>query len=640
MRRNIFREIQAMPLDEALALWFGNNEVKSICLEPETVPVIESLFRVTGEAVTAKLSSPSFHSSAMDGYAVRFSDTFSASETSPKRLKIGSEAIYIDTGQPMPDEFNAVVMVEDTNIINDSIEIISPVTPWQNVRTIGEDIVSTELILPENHRIRPIDVGAMLASGHTEVKVRKKPVVALLPTGSEIIEPGTPFKKGNIIEFNSRILGGLVTEWGGKPLRLNIVPDEPHKLKSAIKDATEKADLIVIIGGASAGSKDFTSDVIRGMGEVISHGISIKPGKPLILGIINGKPVLGIPGYPVSAYITFLLFAMPLIKRWQGLSPEAEETISSKLSRQIASPQGQEEFIRVKLGKVRDCLIATPIGRGAGLVMSLVRADGFLRIPQMSEGFPSGADVNVTLLRSKKDIENTIVSIGSHDNTLDILANVLKKRYPELSFSSAHVGSMAGLISLKRAEAHIAPTHLLDEETGQYNVPFIKRLMPEKKIVLINLVYRIQGLVVKKGNPKDIKGFRDLKRDDVIFINRQRGAGTRLLLDKNLRELGIEPRSVKGYEREEYTHMAVASAILTGLVDTGLAILASANALGLDFIPLVEERYDFAILEEFIGTEKIQALLKIIREDKEFRESVLGLGGYDIRDMGNVMWSG
>lgn len=637
MRRNIFKEIGAMPLDEAMAIWFERYEVKSL-LDIETITVVDSLGRVTGEAVTARLSSPSFHSSAMDGYAVRFSDTFGASETNPSRLKIGSKAVYVDTGQPMPDGFNAVVMIEDTNIIDDSIEIISPVTPWQNVRTIGEDIVSTELILPENHRIRPIDIGAMLASGNTEVKVRRKPVVALIPTGSEIIEPGSPLKKGNIIEFNSRILGGMVTEWGGQPLRLGIMPDEPEKLKSAIKDTTERADLIVIIAGASAGSKDFTADVIREMGEVIAHGISIKPGKPLILGIINGKPVLGIPGYPVSAYITFLLFAMPIIKKWQGLSPEQEEIINAKLSRQIASPQGQEEFIRVKLGKVGENLIATPLGRGAGIIMSMVRADGILRVPQMSEGLPSGADVNIMLLRSKGEIENTIVSIGSHDNTLDILANVLKKRYPELSFSSAHVGSMAGLISLKRGEAHIAPTHLLDEETDQYNVPFIKRLMPEKKIVLLNLVYRIQGLVVKKGNPKGIRGFSDLQRDDVTFINRQRGAGTRLLLDKHLREMGIEPKSVKGYDREEYTHMAVASAVLTGIADTGLAIAASANALGLDFIPLVEERYDFAILEGFIETEKIQALLRVIRDDKEFRESVLKLGGYDIRDMGKIMY--
>ena len=272
--------------------------------------------------------------------------------------------------------------------------------------------------------------------------------------------------------------------------------------------------------------------------------------------------------------------------------------------------------------------------------MSLVRADGFVRIPAMSEGIGAGAEVNVELLRTKDEIENTIVCIGSHDNALDLLANSLKKKYPKLSLSSAHVGSMGGLMALKRAEAHIAGTHLLDEETGEYNISFIKNLFPEKKILLVNLVYREQGLLVPKGNPKNIKGFNDLVRDDVIFVNRQAGAGTRLLTDKHLKELGISPKDVKGYEREEYTHMGVASAVLTGIADTGLAILASARALELDFIPVAKERYDLAIPFEFYNAEMIQCLLSITREDREFRDLVINLGGYDVSDMGKVMYEG
>jgi len=645
LTRDIFGEIGATGLDEALALWLG--AFGALRTGEETTPVAHSLGRVTAEAVIARASSPSFHSSAMDGYAVRFADTFGASETSPKRLRLKDEAVYVNTGEPLPDGMNAVVMVEDANVSGEFIEIIGPLTPWQNVRPVGEDIVETELIIPENSRIRPVDMAAMLAAGHTEIKVRKRPKVALIPTGSEMVEPGTPPKKGNIIESNSRMLAGLVTEWGGEPIREATVPDDIEGLKQATSDALKGADIVVVLSGASAGTKDFTRKVVLELGEVLVHGLNIKPGKPLLLGSIKAggghgphRPVMGIPGYPVSAYLTFTLFARPLILGMQGLCPEEPEVLKARLSRQAASPMGQEEFLRVKVGNVGGNLIATPLGRGAGLLMSLVRADGLLKIPAMSEGRASGAEVEVMLLRSRHEIENTIVSIGSHDNTLDLLGNVLKKRHPDFSLSSAHVGSMGGLVALSRGEAHIAPTHLLDEETGTYNVPFIKKLMPGKKVALINLVYRVQGLMVRKGNPKAVRGFEDLLREDVTFINRQKGAGTRLLLDKRLRESGIDPEKIKGYGREEYTHMAVASAVLTGMADTGLGILAAANALGLDFIPVTEERYDLAVPAEFIETRMLRALLDVVRGDGEFRESVIGMGGYDIRDMGRVMYEG
>jgi putative molybdopterin biosynthesis protein len=660
MSRDIY--LENTPLPEALSKWLGKLESdrRDRLLSDETIKVIDSLGRITAEAVIAKISSPFYHSSAMDGYAVKFPDTFGSTEKNPKRLKIGEQAVYVDTGDPMPDGFNAVIMIEDVNIvsnqqsnpplppfskggrggINDYIEIIAPATPWEHVRVIGEDIVETELIMPENHRIRPVDIGAMLAGGHTEVNVRKKPRVVIIPTGDEIVEPGTELKKGDIIEYNSRILGGLVTEWGGEPIRFRIVPDKPEELKKALLKAHSMGDLVVVNAGASAGSEDFTAQTIRELGELILHGVNIKPGKPVILGWLQGKPILGIPGYPVSAYITFSLFAKPLIYRWQGLEIEEPDILKAKLSRQVASTLGQEEFLRVKVGKVGNNFIATPVSRGAGVIMSLVRADGFVRIPAMSEGIGAGTEVDMELMRSKSDIEHTIVCIGSHDNTLDLLANILKKKFPQYSLSSAHVGSMGGLMALKKGEAHMAGTHLLDEETGEYNVPFIKRLLSDKKILLINLVYREQGLLVPKGNPKNIKGFEDLTRDDIVFVNRQSGAGTRLLTDKYLRELGIRPEDVKGYEREEYTHMGVASAVLTGVADTGLAILASARALHLDFIPVAKERYDLAIPHEFCETEMIQHLLKIIQGDTEFRDMVTQLGGYDISDMGKILYEG
>jgi len=687
--------LENTPLQEAIERWTDKLIRSGVSkpLEGETIKTIDSLGRITAEAVFAKISSPFYHSSAMDGYAVRSVDTFGASERTPKQLKIPQQAVYISTGDPLPEGFDAVIMIEDVNLLrsqksenpplppfskggmegfdSELIEIIKPATPWQHIRTVGEDIVVTELILPENHKIRAIDIGAILAGGLTEINVRKKPKVVIIPTGDELVEPGKSLRKGNIIESNSQILSGLVTEWGGEPVRFEIVPDDVEELKKMVLEAIQIGDLIVINAGASAGKKDFTATVIRELGEIILHGLSIKPGKPTILGWINNKPVLGIPGYPVSAYITFELFAKPIIHIWQGIEMEKPEIISAKLSRQVASTLGMEEFLRVKVGKVGENIIASPVSRGAGILMSIVRADGFVRIPAMNEGIGAGTEVKVELIRHKSNISNTIVCIGSHDNTLDILANLLKKKYPKFSLSSSHVGSMGGLIALKRGEAHIAGTHLLDEETGEYNVPFIKRLFNEnksgetpdlpylrsyspvgqasrlsteefsdEKIILVSLVYRQQGLLVLKGNPKNIKGFEDLLRDDITFINRQRGSGTRLLTDKYLRELGIDSWKIKGYEKEEFTHMGVASAVLSGIADTGLGILAAAKALGLDFIPVAKERYDIAVPERFYELDMIQKLLEIIRTDSEFKNTIVNLGGYDVTDMGKVIYVG
>lgn len=639
VRRRIY--LDNLPLGDALKLWEEKLRENGLLapLKGEEMPVWSSQGRVTAEAVSANISSPFYHCAAMDGVAVRFFDTFGASETSPKILNIGKQSIEVDTGDPMPDGFNAVIMIEDVNKVSENeIEIIKPATPWQHVRTIGEDIVATELILPENHKIRPVDMGAMLSGGTTKVSVRRKPKIVIIPTGTELIEPGAKLERGGIIEYNSSILSSMAEEWGAEAVRWAIVRDDHELLKANILKALDAGDMVVVNAGSSAGSEDFTVHAIKELGEVFVHGINIKPGKPVILGMIKGKPIVGIPGYPVSAVLTFKLFVKPIIYKWQGMSEPVAEKLKAKLSRQVSSHLGQEEFIRVKLGNVGGNIIATPIQRGAGALMSLVRADGIIRIPSASEGIAGGTEIDVELLRPRDEIVNTIVCIGSHDNTLDILSNILKKRHPHLSLSSAHVGSMGGLIALRRNEAHIAGTHLLDEETGEYNAPFLKRLLPEKKIVLINLVYREQGLLIPKGNPKGIKGFKDLTRKDITFINRQSGSGTRLLLDKHLKDLKIDSHDINGYDHEEYTHMGVAAAVKSGAADTGLAILSAAKALGLDFIPVAKERYDIAIPNEFYNLPMIQSLLNIIRDDKEFKDRVMALGGYDISDIGKAIY--
>jgi putative molybdopterin biosynthesis protein len=607
-------------------------------LAGERVPVGDALGRVTSEAIIARISSPFYHSAAMDGYAVRSIDSFGASETKPRRLKVPGQAVAIDTGDPIPDGYDAVIMIEDVEKISGSeIEILKPATPWQHVRLVGEDIVATELIISENHVVRPVDMAAMLASGHSTVMVRRRPVVSIIPTGTELVEPGSDLKRGDIIDFNSTMLAGTATEYGAHAVQKHIVKDNAALLKQAILYALSDSDLVVINAGSSAGREDLTADVIAELGEVIVHGVSIKPGKPVILGIVKGKPVIGIPGYPVSAALTFTLFVKPLLFAMLGLSSPGPDTITAKLSRQVASSLGQEEFIRVKLGSVSGNLIATPVTRGAGALMSLVRADGIIRVPAQNEGIAAGHPVTVELLRAVRDIENTLVCIGSHDNALDVLGDQLRKKHPEYSLSSAHVGSMGGLLALQRGEAHFAGTHLLDEETGEYNISFIRKVLPDRKVLLVNLVHRTQGFIVPRGNPKGIRGFDDLKRDDVVFVNRQAGAGTRLLTDLHLKKLTIDPNSVKGYYHEEFTHMAVAAAVLSGAADTGLAVLSAARALGLDFVPVAQERYDLAISREFLDTPLMQAVLGIIREDKDFRERIVSMGGYDVSEMGKVI---
>ena len=637
IKRDIY--VGNMSLKEAQAKWQKALRTHGVFDEQNTeLSVDDALGRITAEAVSAKRSSPFYNASAMDGIAVQFKDTIGASETSPLLLR-PDQFKPVNTGNAMPGVCDAVIMIEDVHMHdNGEAEIIKAVAPWQHVRTIGEDIVMTELIIPEGQRIRPIDQGAMLGANVTKVKVRKKPSVIVIPTGSELVQPEQPVEPGNIIEFNSRILAGYAKEWGADARRSEIVIDEPAILKEAILSAVEQYDLVVTNAGASVGTKDFTANVLSDLGEVIVHGVNIKPGKPVILAIVNGKPVIGLPGYPVSAVLTMRLFVKDLLYALQGLEPPPQPKTVAVLSRPISSKPGVEEFVRVKIGMVGDKKMVTPISRGAGVVMSLVRADGILTISAGSEGVGAGEQVEVELLRKPEDILNTLVFIGSHDNILDVLANILHTAKPSIFLSSAHVGSLGGIMAIKRGDAHVAGTHLLDGETGEYNIPFIKKYLTDVPLQLVNLVYREQGLLVPKGNPKNISGISDLARNDVTFINRQRGAGTRILTDLQLKKMQIRPESVQGYDREEYTHMNVASAVASGLVDTGMAIRAAAQALSLDFVPVTQERYDLIVPRHLENAPQVKHLFNVINHDQEFQRIVEGLGGYDLQDCGKVFY--
>jgi putative molybdopterin biosynthesis protein len=636
MPRKVY--LEDIPLDEARHR-FDDALSRAGALHPlaaERVPVGEALGRVTAGPVWAALSNPHYHGAAMDGAAVRAEETLGASEATPIRLRLGPQAEWVDTGDPLPAGMNAVIMVEHIHSQGDEIEIMAPVAPWQHVRSMGEDIVATELVLPEGKTLTPVDLGAAAACGHPYLEVRRKPRVAVFPTGTELVEPGTNVKPGDIVEFNSLMLAGQLTEWGGAPHRQPITPDTYEILKERISEALDAYDVVLINAGSSAGSEDYTARIVGELGELAVHGCAIRPGHPIVLGVARGKPIVGIPGYPVSAVLTCELFVKPLMFRLLGATPPSRPRATATITRKILSPMGEDEFLRVKLGRVGGRLTATPLQRGAGVIMSLVRADGIALIPRLSEGLHAGADVEVELLRRPDEIDRTIVAIGSHDLTLDLLSSELSKAHTGLSLSSSNVGSLGGLIALQRGEAHIAGSHLMDEETGEYNVSYVRRYLPNRSVVLVNLVYRDQGLIVPNGNPRGLGGLEDLIGGDVQFVNRQRGAGTRVLLDYHLGQLGVAPDQIQGYGREEYTHLAVAAAVASGAADTGLGILAAARALNLDFVPLMKERYDLVIPRDVYESDLLRPLLELIR-GQEFRHQVESLGGYDASEMGEVV---
>ncbi|HYG58695.1 MAG TPA: molybdopterin biosynthesis protein, partial [Symbiobacteriaceae bacterium] len=586
------------------------------------------------------ISAPHYHASAMDGVAVKATDTFAAMETNPITLKFGEQAFWVDTGDPLPRGCDAVIMVEDVNLLDDGhqqgarCEILAPAAPWQHIRPIGEDVVATEIILPEGHRLRPQDLGALLACGILEVDVARKPRVTFIPTGTELVTPRLDPKAGEIIEFNSRVVLGQVVEWGGIPNRHPIVRDHYDHIKAAVLAAVEHSDIVIVNAGSSAGSEDFTVHVLGELGQVLAHGVAIKPGKPVMMGIIGGKPFIGLPGYPVSTWLTSDLFVKPLVYRAQGLPVPTRPTATATLARRLTSPMGVEDYVRVKLGRVGDKLVATPISRGAGVISSLVRADGLLVIPAGREGTGEGQAVTVELLRPLAEIQETVVATGSHDTALDLMASFLRRTGSGYFLSSAHVGSLGGLMALKRGEAHMAGVHLLDEATGDYNASYVRRYLG-RPALLVLLARREQGFLVPKGNPKGIRSFADLARPDVTYVNRQRGAGTRLLLDYHLKQEGIDPASVQGYTREEFTHLNVAAAVQSGSADTGLGILAAAKALDLDFVPITWEEYELCIPADLKANPGVQAILGLI-SNHAFQQAIAELGGYDVSEAGRI----
>ena len=631
-KRNLY--LKTTPASEAIETYTAALSGK-IGKKPETIPVGKSLGRTTATAVFARCCSPLFNAAAMDGIAVVAKNTKGASEGTPLKMLRGRDYKIVDTGDSVHAPYDAVIMAEDVlEIDDDTVQIISAVPSWENIRPIGEDIVAGEMLMPNHHKIRPIDIGVLFSGGILDISVFKRPQIGIIPTGTEIIEPTVEPKDGDIIESNSRMFEAMVRDYGGIPNRYGIVEDDYEKIKNTISDTLKQNDMVIVNAGSSAGTEDFTVHVLRELGEVVIHGVAIKPGKPVILAIVDNKPVIGLPGYPVSAYIGFENFVQPVMAMYTGEGIRTGNKVEAVISKRLVSSLKHREYIRVKVGKVGDKLVASPLARGAGAAMSLVRADGFCVIEQNSEGVEAGETVLVELYRSMKEISHTAVAIGSHDLILDLLADLMSLHHQGLFLSSTHVGSMGGLMALKRGEAHLAPTHLLNEGTGEYNISYIKRLFPDRKMALIKGVRRIQGIIVKKGNPLGIKAIEDLK--NCRYINRQRGAGTRVLFDYELKRAGISPDEIDGYDKEAATHMAVAALVKSENADAGMGIMSAAKAMDLDFVFVGEEEYDFAIAAESLELPEIKAFIDILKSD-EFRKSVSDIGGYGFENTGEIV---
>ena len=648
-----------IPLDEAKKQLENALQEAGIwrILSNESIPLDENaLGRILAEPVWALKSSPHYHASAMDGFAIRAEATAGASPATPVSLALADQAKYVDTGDALPDWANAVIPIENVEPIDsqgemaadvrkpDSIRIRASLVPWSHVRPLGEDIVASQLVLPAGRVLGPYDLGAIAASGHTSISVSKRPRVGILPTGTELVPIGSDLLPGDILEYNSLVMAAQVKGMGAEPVRFPITIDDFDKICQQVELAAQDCDLILLNAGSSAGSEDFSSRVVEKLGRLLVHGVAVRPGHPVILGMINLPrlstsgtreiPIVGVPGYPVSAALTVDIFVEPLIARWLGRNPLELPVMTAQITRKTVSPAGDDDYLRVVVGQVGEKTLAAPIARGAGVITSLVRADGIVVLGRGVQGVEAGDSVTVRLMRSREEIAQTIFCIGSHDVILDLMAQFLSQKDRRLV--SANVGSQGGLVALRRGEAHLAGSHLLDPETGEYNLRYVREYLPTVPTRVIGFVYREQGLIIRKGNPKKIKSLQSLMDGAVTYINRQRGAGTRVLLDYHLGLMGIDPERVKGYDDEEYTHLGVAAAVSSGRADCGMGIPAAAQALDLDFIPLYKERYDLIIPTIFAESILMAPLLDLL-QSRIFKEAVNKLPGYDTSHMGNLI---
>lgn len=631
-----FQYLTNIPLEQARADYLSLLQRNGFAARTETVRVQDACGRVTARAVYARINAPHYTASAMDGIALQAKRSFGATETTPVTLA-PADFTVVDTGDPIPDGCDAVIMVEDiVRNADGSLTIHAPAAPWQHIRQIGEDVCAGEMILPGSMEVRPAAIGAMIAGGVLELEVLARPVVGIIPTGDEIVPPCADPKPGDILEFNSSIFSAMLREWGAEAKNYPIVPDEFDRIRDTLREAAADCDMVLLNAGSSAGRSDHSTDAISEIGEVLCHGIAIKPGKPAILGCRGPVPILGVPGYPVSGIIVIEALLRPLMELWFRRASDKRGYAPATLSRPVVSGLKYQEFVRVRMGYVGEKLVAAPLPRGAGVVSSFMKADGILEIPQGTEGYPAGESVRVRLLCAKERLQNTLVMIGSHDPLLDELADLLHGENHGMYMSSTHVGSMGGIMAIRRGEAHAAGIHLLDTETGEYNASFLKKHFPQGGVSLVRCVGRQQGLMLQRGNPLGIQRFSDVAREGLRYVNRQKGSGTRILMDYLCAAEGVDPGRIYGYDREEITHNSVAVQIAGDSADAGMGVYSTAQLYGLDFLPICIETYDLLVANDALEAPMVRQLIQTLQSDA-FRARAEAMGGYTLENPGEIV---
>lgn len=628
MKHNYLTNI---PLNEAISNYLSRlSHIKQESIE---ILVEEALGRTTSSAVYAAQSVPHYNSAAMDGFALSAKDTFGATQTTPITLKTGYA--FVDTGDLLPEGCDCVVMIEDVVEKEFGIQLYNGAYPWQHVRQIGEDICAGDMLFPSYSVITAAGMGAMIASGVSKVSVVKPCLVGIIPTGDELTPSHSNPKEGEIREFNSIIFSALLEGWGAHSKTYPIVVDSLDLIQSAIQTALEECDVVIINAGSSAGRDDWTKTAIENLGEAVIHGIAIKPGKPTILGLVGGKPVIGVPGYPVSGIIVMNEIVRKVIALLQNNQIKQPPVISAHMGKKVVSSLKYQEFLRVNLCYINDKYVAAPLSRGAGIVTSFVKADAIVEIPQNTEGFETGDIVEAKLLRSEEDIRKTICIMGSHDPLIDELINFTRLKNSNTYISSTHVGSMGAVMALRRSEAHMGAVHLLDVNDGSYNVSYVNRYFNKGDVQLVECVSRTQGFIVQPGNPLGIKSLQDIIQKELSYINRQKGSGTRILLDYLLEKENILPDSIYGYTREEFTHTAVAAQIAFGDGDVGLGVYSAAKIYGLDFVPVAQEEYDLLIKSSSMDLPDVRLLLDTLAS-AEFAARLEQMGGYTLGRPGRI----
>ncbi|GAB6189464.1 molybdopterin biosynthesis protein [Marinitoga arctica] len=633
MKRRFY--LNKKDLKEALDNYFDKIKTYFKNDKIEVINTREAMNRVTAKPIIAKENVPSYNSSAMDGIEVISKKTYGANESNPIILKKDEDFKYINTGYPIDHPYDSVIMIENVEIIDDEhVKIRNSVFPYKDVRKVGEDICAGEMLFTRYHTLTSSDISFLMMAGIFKIPVIKKIKILLIPTGNEIVKPEEKTKEFQIPETNSLMIKNYLEQFNAEVDVNDILPDDENIISNIIENKINDYDLILLNAGSSAGSKDFTFHVINKLGEVVIHGINIKPGKPAILGIIDEKPVIGLPGFPVSCNIILEDIVKPLILNKSKMEIYYNnEVINGISAKRIHSSITEKEYLRVGVGKVENNYIAVPLKRGAANISAISKQDGVVYIEKGVEVIEDGEEINIYLKRSKKVVDNNILVIGSHDLLIDLLADMIKKYEKNINLVSANVGSLGGILAVLKGYTHMAGMHLLNPETGEYNIPYIKEYLDEFR--LMNLSYREQGFIVQKGNPKNIKDFTDLTKEGIRYINRQKTAGTRILLDYYLDKYKISSKNIHGYSDEEYSHVNLALKIKKDMADVGLGIKAAANIYDLDFIPIAYERYDLLIHESFISDKRFDIIVNIITS-KEFKEKAEELGGYLLKDTGKI----